>query len=135
MGRRKIKEPILIKKIEIIDTANKGKSIARHEGRVIFIEGGVPGDICDIQVFKKRKKFWQARINKTHAYSDRRTEPKCEHFGVCGGCKWQNMNYNSQIEYKENSVINNLRRIGKLEIPHHNKIISSKEKYFYRYCH
>ncbi len=132
MGRRKIKEPILIKKIEIIDTANKGKSIARHEGRVIFIEGGVPGDICDIQVFKKRKKFWQARINKIHAYSDRRTEPKCEHFGVCGGCKWQNMKYDSQLHFKQNEVLNNLKRIGGVKLPIHSDIIGSDHKYSYR---
>ena len=132
MGRRKIKEPILITNIEIIDTANKGRSIARHEGRAIFVEGGVPGDICDIKIFKKRKKFWEARIDKIHTYSDRRTEPKCEHFGVCGGCKWQNMKYDSQLHFKQNEVLNNLKRIGNVELPIHSDIIGTDNKYFYR---
>ena len=123
---------LLIEKIKILDIGDKGRSVAKHKERVIFIQGGVPGDICDIIVYKRRRKYWEARIEKIHHLSNNRETPKCEHFGICGGCKWQNMNYNSQIEYKENSVINNLRRIGKLEIPHHNKIISSKEKYFYR---
>ena len=96
MDKKIRKEPMLIKNIEIIDTANKGKSVAKHEGRAIFVNGGVPGDICDIRVFKKRKKFWEARIETIHTHSKIRTEPKCEHFGTCGGCKWQNMEYQSQ---------------------------------------
>ena len=69
MGNKKRKEPLLIENIAIIDTANKGKSIAKHEGRAIFVEGGVPGDVCNITVFKRRKKFWEARIDKIHTYS------------------------------------------------------------------
>ena len=87
MEKQKGKNPLLIKNIEIIDTANKGKAVAKYEGKVIFVQGGVPGDICDIKILKRRRKIWQARIEKTHSYSDKRTEPKCEHFGVCGGCK------------------------------------------------
>jgi len=132
MGKRNKKEPLLIKNIEIIDTASKGKSIAKHEGRAIFVEAGVPGDICDITVFKRRRKFWQARIEKIHTYSNKRTEPKCEHFGVCGGCKWQNMKYDSQLDFKQNEVLNNLKRIGGIELPKHSKIIGSENKYFYR---
>ena len=87
MSNRK-KNPILIEKIEIIDTANKGKSIAKHDDRVIIVDNGVPGDICDISVYKRRRKYWQAEIKKIHKYSQYRVTPKCEHFGVCGGCKW-----------------------------------------------
>ena len=132
MGRQNRREPILIENIEIIDTANKGKSVAKHEGRAIFVQGGVPGDICDITVFKRRKKFWEARIEKIHTYSDRRTEPKCEHFGTCGGCKWQNMKYASQLDFKQNEVLNNLKRIGGIELPPHSEILGSENEYFYR---
>jgi 23S rRNA (uracil1939-C5)-methyltransferase len=132
MGRQKRREPILIENIEIIDTASKGRSVAKHDGRAIFVQGGVPGDICDIVVFKRRKKFWEARIEKIHTYSERRTEPKCEHFGTCGGCKWQNMKYQSQLDFKQNEVLNNLKRIGGIELPAHSEIIGSENEYFYR---
>ena len=132
MEKQKGKNPLLIKNIEIIDTANKGKAVAKYEGKVIFVQGGVPGDICDIKILKRRRKIWQARIEKTHSYSDKRTEPKCEHFGVCGGCKWQNMKYDSQLDFKQNEVLNNLKRIGGIELPKHSKIIGSEDEYFYR---
>ena len=123
---------ILIEKIKIIDTASKGKSIAKYNGRAIFVKEGVPGDICDITVFRKKKKYWEARINTVHNYSDRRTEPRCEHFGVCGGCKWQNMNYASQLEFKQKEVLNNLKKIGGIDLPKHSNIIPSKNQYLYR---
>ena len=132
MRKQNRRKPIFLENIEIIDTANKGKSVAKHDGRVIFVQGGVPGDICDITVFKRRKKFWEARIEKIHTLSVRRAEPKCEHFGTCGGCKWQNMNYTSQLEFKQNEVLNNLKRIGGIELAEHEEIIGSKNEYFYR---
>ena len=131
MGKNR-RKPILIENIEIIDTASKGKSVAKHDGRAIFVQGGVPGDICDITVFKRRKKYWEAKIEKIHTYSEKRTEPKCEHFGTCGGCKWQNMKYESQLSFKQNEVLNNLKRIGGIDLPRHQEIIGSKNKYFYR---
>jgi 23S rRNA (uracil1939-C5)-methyltransferase len=131
MGKNR-RQPILIENIEIIDTASKGKSVAKHDGRTIFVQGGVPGDICDITVFKRRKKYWEARIEKIHSYSEKRTEPKCEHFGTCGGCKWQNMKYESQLNFKQNEVLNNLKRIGGIDLPNHQEIIGSKNEYFYR---
>ena len=132
MGRQNRRKSIFLENIEIIDTANKGRSIAKHDGRVIFVQGGVPGDICDITVFKRRKKFWEARIEKIHTYSENRTEPKCEHFGTCGGCKWQNMKYQSQLYFKQNEVLNNLQRIGGIPLPIHSEIIESENEYFYR---
>ena len=116
MVRQNRRKPISLENIEIIDTASKGKSVAKHDGIAIFVQGGVPGDICDITVFKRRKKFWEARIDKNHKYSERRTEPKCEHFGTCGGCKWQNMKYQSQLDFKQTQVLNNLKRIGGIEL-------------------
>ena len=132
MRQQNRRKPLFLENIEIIDTANKGKSIAKYDGRVIFVEGGVPGDICDITIFKRKRKFWEARIEKIHTYSKKRIDPKCEHFGNCGGCKWQNMNYTSQLSFKQKEVINNLQRIGGIELPKHKKIIGSKNKYFYR---
>ena len=132
MKKQKRRQPVLIENIEIIGTASKGKSIAKHDKRAIFVQGGIPGDICDITVFKKRKKFWEARIEKIHTYSDKRTDPRCEHFGVCGGCKWQNMKYTSQLKFKEKEVLNNLKRIGGIELPKHSQIIGSENEYFYR---
>ncbi|MDC0249250.1 23S rRNA (uracil(1939)-C(5))-methyltransferase RlmD [Flavobacteriales bacterium] len=132
MGRQRRREPVLIKNIQIIDTTNKGKSVAKHEGRAIFVQGGVPGDICDIMVFKKQKKFWEARIEKIHTYSNRRKDPKCEHFGTCGGCKWQNMKYEDQLAFKQNQVLNNLKRIGGINLPEHSEIIGSENEYYYR---
>jgi len=131
MGKNR-RQPILIENIEIIDTASKGKSVAKHDGRAIFVQGGVPGDICDITVFKRRKKYWEARIEKIHTYSEKRTEPKCEHFGTCGGCKWQNMKYESQLSFKQNEVLNNLKRIGGIELPQHSEILGCESEYYYR---
>ena len=75
MGKNNKKKYIFLENIKIIDTANKGRSVAKHNGKIIFVEGGVPGDECDITIFKKRKKFWEARIEKIHTLSARRIEP------------------------------------------------------------
>ena len=132
MSRQNRRKHIYIENIEIIDTANKGKSVAKHDGRIIFVQGGVPGDICNITVFKRRKKYWEARIDTIKEKSKNRIEPECEHFGSCGGCKWQNMSYASQLHFKQNEVLNNLIRIGGVTIPKHEKILGSKNEYFYR---
>ena len=132
MPRQNRRKPIVLENIEIIDTATKGKSVARHDSVIIFIKGGVPGDICNITVFKKRKKYWEANINQIVKKSKSRIEPICEHFGSCGGCKWQNMNYQSQLKFKQNEVINNLTRIGGITISKYNQIIGCEQEYFYR---
>ncbi|OUV76122.1 MAG: 23S rRNA (uracil(1939)-C(5))-methyltransferase RlmD [Flavobacteriales bacterium TMED123] len=132
MTRQNRRKPIFLENIKIINTASKGKSVAKHEGRAIFVQGGVPGDICDITVFKRRKKYWEGQIEKIRKYSKKRIESKCEHFGTCGGCKWQNMQYSSQLEFKQNEVLNNLKRIGGIELPRHDEILGSKNQYFYR---
>ncbi|MBE50343.1 MAG: 23S rRNA (uracil(1939)-C(5))-methyltransferase RlmD [Flavobacteriales bacterium] len=122
----------IIEKVEIIDVAKKGMSIAKHNSLTIFIRGGVPGDICDIKIFKRRKKYFEGIITKLHKHSIHKCVPKCEHFGVCGGCKWQNIKYPSQLKFKEKEVFENLKRIGKLEDFKVQKIIESKDKFYYR---
>ena len=132
MSRKNRRKPISIENIEIINTASKGKSVAKHNGRVIFVKGGVPGDICDITVFKRRKKFWEAKIEKIIKKSRYRIKPKCTHFGTCGGCKWQNMNYEAQLEFKQNQVLDNFSKIGGVTIEKFNDILGSDKIYNYR---
>ncbi|MBD1262992.1 23S rRNA (uracil(1939)-C(5))-methyltransferase RlmD [Maribacter polysiphoniae] len=119
--------------IEVIDAGAKGKTVGKApDGRVIFMNNTVPGDVVDVQTTKKRKAYFEGSAINFHSYSDKRVDPKCEHFGVCGGCKWQNMGYGYQLYYKQREVENNLRRIGHLELPSINPIIGSKDQYFYR---
>ena len=132
MSRKNRRKNISLENIEVINTASKGKSIARHDGRVIFINGAIPGDICNITVFKKRRKYWEARVDKIIKKSKYRIEPKCSHFGTCGGCKWQNMQYDAQLNFKQNEVLNNLSKIGGVTIDKYNKILGSKKTYNYR---
>ena len=132
MSRKNRRKPISIENIEILNTASKGKSVAKHNGRVIFVKGGVPGDICDITVFKRRKKFWEAKIEKIIKKSRYRIKPKCTHFGTCGGCKWQNMHYEAQLEFKQNQVLDNLSKIGGVTIEKFNDILGSDKIYNYR---
>ena len=132
MGRRKsIKQ--IFEQIEVLDAGAKGKAIAKApDGKVIFIANAVPGDVVDIQTTKKRKAYYEGKATNFHTLSPKRTEPKCEHFGTCGGCKWQYMDYKYQLEYKQNEVENNLKRIGHIELPEVTPILGSGEQYFYR---
>ena len=118
--------------VEIIGAGSEGKAIARVENRVIFVPFVVPGDVVDIQVVKKKKSYFEGRAVKFHKYSEKRIEPKCEHFGVCGGCRWQNMDYNDQLFYKQKQVVDNLERIGGLTLPEMNPILASDNIYHYR---
>ncbi|HWR94217.1 MAG TPA: 23S rRNA (uracil(1939)-C(5))-methyltransferase RlmD, partial [Flavobacterium sp.] len=102
------------------------------DGKVIFIPNVVPGDVVDIQTFKKRKAYYEGKAVKFHELSENRVDPICEHFGVCGGCKWQNMKYNQQLLYKQNEVKNHLQRIGKVELPEFEDILGSEKQFFYR---
>lgn len=117
----------------VTDAGAKGKSIAKApDGRVIFISNAVPGDVVDIQTMKQRKAYYEGKAIKIQEYSPKRTEPVCKHFGTCGGCKWQNMHYDYQLEYKQREVVNNLQRLGKIELPEITPISGSKDIYFYR---
>ena len=123
----------VFEKVEVIDAGAKGKTVGRApDGRVIFMTNTVPGDVVDVQTTKKRKAYFEGNAINFHSYSNKRVAPPCEHFGVCGGCKWQHMGYEHQLYYKQKEVENNLRRIGHLDLPELNPIIGSKEQYFYR---
>lgn len=131
MGRKKKQLPFL-ENLEIIDAASKGKCIGKYEERVVFVAGVVPGDVVDVQVIKKKKRFFEARPVAIKKFSDKRIEPVCEHFGVCGGCKWQNMNYQDQIGYKQKEVEDNFKHLGKFEFPEVMPILGAPETEFYR---
>lgn len=132
MSRKKTKKQIFTN-VEVLDAAAKGKTVAKApDGKVIFISNAVPGDIADVQTFKKRKSFFEGKATVFHKLSDKRTPPECEHFGTCGGCKWQDMGYEHQLNYKQNEVTNNLIRIGHIELPEITPILGSAKQYFYR---
>ncbi|MEZ4811446.1 MAG: 23S rRNA (uracil(1939)-C(5))-methyltransferase RlmD [Allomuricauda sp.] len=122
-----------LENVEVIDAGAKGKSVGKApDGRVVFLSNAVPGDVVDVLTTKKRKAYFEGTATNFHKLSDKRTVPKCKHFGVCGGCKWQNMAYEHQLYFKQKEVENNLKRIGKLELPTINPILGSKKQYFYR---
>ena len=131
MGRKKKK--ILLENVLIADAGAKGKSISRLEnGLVLFVEGAVPGDVCDVLVHKKRRSFLEGKPVKFHSYSEKRREPKCEHFGLCGGCKWQFMDYEHQVDYKQKEVVDALSRIGGIELPEVSPILKCENEFRYR---
>ena len=130
---RKNTDKIVFEHIEVLDAGAKGVSVAKApDGKVIFIPNVVPGDVVDVQTFKKRKAYYEGKAVRFHSYSKNRIEPICQHFGVCGGCKWQNMNYSQQLFYKQNEVKNHLQRIGKIELPEFETILGSEKQFFYR---
>lgn len=119
--------------VTVVDAGAKGKTIGKApDGRVIFLNNTVPGDVVDVQTTKKRKAYFEGSAINFHTLSDKRVKPVCEHFGTCGGCKWQDMGYEHQLFYKQKEVENNLRRIGHLELPEITPILGSKQQYFYR---
>lgn len=133
MSRKNKKENIVFENIEVLDAGAKGVSVAKTpDGRVIFIPNVVPGDVVDVKTFKKRKSYFEGKAIRFHQYSQDRVDPVCQHFGDCGGCKWQNMKYEKQLFYKNNEVYNHLKRIGKVEIPEFEPILGSKKQFFYR---
>ena len=125
------KKPLL-ENIEIKKIAAEGKSIAYVDEKVLFVPNTVPGDIVDVQVTRKRKSFLEGFIVNVRKFSDIRTEPFCAHFGVCGGCKWQNLPYQLQTEFKQQEIVDNLQRIGKVELQNVSPIISSPKTTYYR---
>jgi len=130
---RKITDKIVFNDILVLNAGAKGVSVAKApDGKVIFIPNVVPGDVIDIQTLKKRKAYYEGKAINFHKFSKDRIEPVCEHFGTCGGCKWKNMNYEKQLFYKNQEVYNNLKRIGKVDLPDFEPILGSKEQFFYR---
>lgn len=131
MSRKKKELPIL-EQIEITDLAAEGKALTRVDDYVVFVPFVVPGDVVDLKITRKKHKYAEAVAVNFHKYSDKRTEPFCPHFGVCGGCKWQCLQYEEQIRYKQKQVIDNLERIGKVELPLCNPILGSAKTAEYR---
>ena len=124
--------PFVIENIEISDVASEGLSIARHNELVVFVTNAVPGDVVDIKIFEKKKSFLKGTAINFRTYSSKRVEPFCEHFGTCGGCKWQYLAYNEQLFYKQKQVTDNLERIGKIEVSCVLPIIPSENTTYYR---
>lgn len=129
----KTKKPLpLLEKIYITDIAAEGKAIAKVNDVVVFVPFVVPGDQVDLQVTRKKNHYMEARPVNFHVYSNQRQEAVCEHFGICGGCKWQILPYAEQIRYKQKQVVDNLTRIGKIELPEVMPILGSAKTEFYR---
>ena len=129
---RKKKPLPIIENVEIVDVAAEGKSIAKIDDMVVFIPYGAPGDIVDIKLDKKKKSFAEAHIERMVRPSEIRIEPFCEHFGVCGGCKWQHLPYDFQLKFKRQQVVDALQRIAKVEIPDIPTTIGSDNTTCYR---
>lgn len=131
MTRKKKPLPIL-ERITITDVAAEGKAIAKVDNLVIFVPYVVPGDVVDLQITRKKHSYAEAQAIKIHTPSPSRTEPFCQHFGVCGGCKWQCLPYEEQLRYKQRQVVDNLTRIGKIKLPEVSPILGSKQQTLYR---
>ena len=122
----------MLENVTITDIAAEGKAIAKVNEVVVFVPFAVPGDVVNLQVTRKKSSFMEARVTELVKASDTRKESFCEHFGICGGCKWQILPYPEQLKYKQNEVENNLRRIGKVELPEISPILGSAKTTFYR---
>jgi len=130
VGRKR--ELPLLEKVLITDIGAEGKAIARVENQVVFVPMLIPGDIVDIKVRKKKKKYLEGSVVRFHEYSADRIKPVCRHFGICGGCRWQHLPYDLQLKYKEKQVRDSLTRIAKVSLPEISPIIGSSDVYFYR---
>ena len=128
----KIKKNIFVENAEIVDISSEGKSVAKVDGMVIFVDGGVPGDIGDVMITRKKNNYAEGHIVALKKASPDRIEPVCQHFGSCGGCKWQHLNYQTQLVFKQKTVADALTRIGKLDISTQRPIFPNKRDYFYR---
>ncbi|MDC8004408.1 23S rRNA (uracil(1939)-C(5))-methyltransferase RlmD [Aureisphaera galaxeae] len=131
MARRN--KRVILENLEVIDAGAKGKAVAKAaDGRVVFIDNAVPGDVVTVQTHKKRRSYYEGKAISFEKLSDKRVEPACSYFGTCGGCKWQHMGYEHQLHFKQKEVENNLSRLGGIQLPPISPIIGSKDTYFYR---
>lgn len=131
MSRKKDK-PRILEQVLVEDYAAEGKSLSRVDGKVIFIEGAVPGDVVDVRLGKSKKDWAEGKVSRIHTFSADRTAPFCSHFGICGGCKWQMLPYKKQLEHKQNEVEQNLRRLGRIPLPSIMPIIGCDKTERYR---
>jgi 23S rRNA (uracil1939-C5)-methyltransferase len=133
MNQKKDRTPKVIEQVKILDYAAEAKCIVKLDDEVVFVQGPVaPGDIADLRILKSKKKFKQAQAINIQALSPDRTEVKCSHFGICGGCKWQHVSYEAQMAFKARQVKDNLTRIAKVKLPEFQPILGSEETYYYR---
>jgi 23S rRNA (uracil1939-C5)-methyltransferase len=126
------KKNVLLERVQVTDYAAEGQALAKIDGKVIFIEGAVPGDVVDVQVTKNKKDWASGKATKIHSYSPQRVPAFCHHFGTCGGCKWQMLPYEQQLVFKQNEVEQHLKRIGKLELPVMEPIVGADKTRYYR---
>ena len=129
MGKKK---NIVLENLLVTGYAAEGRSLAKHEGKVIFMENAVPGDIVTVRLTKNKKDWAEGQVVRITGYSKDRVEPFCKHFGVCGGCQWQMLPYDKQLTYKQDQVLQSLKRIGKLEFPENLPILGSEKTTRYR---
>jgi len=132
VARNKENKFPLLEKVEITDVGSEGKAIAKVNDLVIFVTGAVPGDVVDVKITLRKKNYREGVAQKFYKYSAVREKPFCEHFGICGGCKWQNLPYEQQLFYKQKEVVAQLQRIGKVEIPQVSPILPSAATTYYR---
>ena len=132
MRRRNRKNFAPIENLEIVGISSDGRSVGRKDGIVVFVQGGAPGDIVDVDIIGKEKKLLVGRITRFHQQSADRQEPFCQHFGTCGGCKWQHISYEAQLRHKESHVLENLRKLSGLELPVAHPIMGSPSSTYYR---
>ena len=117
-----------IQNIEVVDISSKGKGICKDEsGKVIFVEGVVPGDLISLKIKKKRKNYFEGQNIKILKPSKDRISPKCDHFGLCGGCKFKNMSYNAQLQFKQKQILYNLKNFSEMNIPKLSRIKKAKK--------
>jgi 23S rRNA (uracil1939-C5)-methyltransferase len=126
------KKNIILENLLVTGYAAEGRSLAKHEGKVIFMENAVPGDIVTVRLTKNKKDWAEGQVILTTTFSSERIQPFCKHFGTCGGCQWQMLPYEKQLEYKQNQVLQSLKRIGKLELPEIRPILGSEKTRLYR---
>ena len=129
---RSRKDLPLIEQLTVIDAGAEGNAVARYDNRVVFIPYAAPGDLVDVQVFRKRSSYMEARIVALHKPSEYRIEPRCMHFGLCGGCRWQHMTYQAQLTFKQKQVADAFSRIGHLKFPEIKPILGSTKEFYYR---
>ncbi|MDL2327018.1 TRAM domain-containing protein, partial [Bacteroidales bacterium OttesenSCG-928-A14] len=126
------KKQYIIDELEIIDAGSEGKAVGKYEGLTVFVPFAVPGDVVKVRVYKHRKGYAEAELLSVVQPSPDRIAPTCLHFGLCGGCKWQVMNYDKQLEYKQKQVIDNFNHLGKFEFPEIAPIVPSAHEFYYR---
>ncbi len=133
MSKRKIQpDQRMLNNVSIIDIAEEGKGVAKADDLVLFVDKAIPGDVVDIELLRKKKNFAEARVSRIVQPSPHRVDPFCAHFGICGGCKWQHMDYTAQLTFKQQGVDNALKRLGKVDTASMEPILSAPQTRYYR---